>query len=219
MPVDGELESDPFTSTQAELDPPQNPTEVPRTKKITVQLSESTFERLEAATDRPGVGKSIVVETALERFLNPEPPIGGLVRQALDRMSEQLAGMERTIAMIAETAALHARYHLTVTPPMQQSQQREACLLGQQRFRVMAEQVERRVRLGQPLIQETIDRLRSSDRSAPRAAAGTTATKIEGELDREDPSRTVADGTSKSSAAAEEGGSTVNFRNLPNSFC
>src|SRR6185312_5997726 len=34
-----------------------------------------------------------------------------------------------------------------------------ACMLGDARFKVLADQVDRRVRLGQPLIQETIDRL------------------------------------------------------------
>ncbi|OSI68534.1 hypothetical protein [Bradyrhizobium canariense] len=213
MSADGELESNPSSLNQAEPLASHNPTEARRTKKITVHLSESMSERLEAAAGCPGLGKSIVTERALELFLNPEPPIDGLGRQVLDRMSAQLSEMERTIATIAETVALHARYHLTVTPPMQESQQREACLLGQQRFRVLAEQVERRVRLRQPLIEETVDRLQCSGRP-PASAPGTKK-----QLDRQNPSNAAADGSSTSGAAAEEGGSTAYFRTLPNSFC
>ena len=58
--------------------------EIPRTRKVTVQLSENTFERLEAATDRPGFGKSMVVETALERFFDPAAPIEGLIHEQFD---------------------------------------------------------------------------------------------------------------------------------------
>ncbi|MFK4654232.1 transcriptional regulator of met regulon [Bradyrhizobium japonicum] len=77
--------------------------EAPRTRKITVQLSENILELLQAATDRPGLGKNMVVETALERFFNPVPPTEGLVQEVLDRVSGQIARLEREIAIIAET--------------------------------------------------------------------------------------------------------------------
>jgi hypothetical protein len=40
-------------------------------RKVTVRLSEGVCGRLDVATDRPGVGKSMLVEAALEHFLNP----------------------------------------------------------------------------------------------------------------------------------------------------
>jgi MFS family permease len=78
--------------------------------------------------------------------------------------------------MIAETVALHARYHLTVVPPVPQSRQREAVILGQERFSALAEQVDRRVRQGRPLMQETIGRLNSAERelSGPATVEGPT---------------------------------------------
>ncbi|UFW71446.1 hypothetical protein [Bradyrhizobium sp. WU425] len=220
MQVDGELGGQPSSFVnQADSDAQPSPNEGARTKKVTVQLSESMFQRLELATERPGLGKSMVVETALERFLNPAAPIEGLVHEALDRISGQMARLEREIAIITETVALHARYHLTVTPPMLPSGQREACLLGQQRFKVLAEQVERRVRLGQPLIQETIDRLGRRSRPASEAHAGASQRAAEQQPSQEGLSAVAADGNSEPSAAAEEGGSNSNFRNPPNSFC
>ncbi|MGY3621565.1 hypothetical protein [Bradyrhizobium sp. USDA 10063] len=220
MQVDGELGGQASSIVnQADSDAQPTPNEGPRTKKVTVQLSESMFLRLEAATERPGPGNSMVVETALKRFLNPARPAEGRVREALDRISGQMARLEGQIAIIAEAVALHARYHLTVTPPMQPSEQREACLLGQQRFKVLAEQVERRVRLGQPLIQETIDRLGRTARTAPETRGGASRTAPDQQSDQQALSAAAADGNSELSAAAEEGGSNLNFRNLPNSFC
>jgi predicted MFS family arabinose efflux permease len=71
-----------------------------------------------------------------------------------------------------ETVALHARYHLTVVPPLPESRQRGAVVLGDERFKVLAEQVDRRVRLGRPLIQETINRLKSAEQEGPGPTTG-----------------------------------------------
>jgi MFS family permease len=74
--------------------------------------------------------------------------------------------------IIAETVALHARYHLAVVPPLPESRQREAVVLGDERFKVLAEQVDRRVRLGRPLMQETINRLNSAEQEGPGPTTG-----------------------------------------------
>src|ERR1700758_5554431 len=117
-------------------------------RKVTVRLSEGVCGRLDVATDRPGVGKSILVEAALEHFLNPAPSVEALLRERLDDIHARFDHLDRNMQMIAETVALHARYHLTVVPPLPESQQREAVVLGDERFKVWAEQVDRRGRLG-----------------------------------------------------------------------
>ncbi|MEH2545646.1 MFS family permease/predicted transcriptional regulator [Bradyrhizobium sp. AZCC 2262] len=131
-------------------------------RKVTVRLSEGVCGRLDVATDRPGVGKSMLVEAALEHFLNPATSVEALLRENLDDIHARFDDLARDMQMIAETVALHARYHLTVMPPVPESRQREAVILGNERFKVLAEQVDRRVREGRPLMQETIDRLNSA---------------------------------------------------------
>ena len=92
--------------------------------------------------------------------------------------------LERDMRMIAETIALHARYHLAVMPPVPESRQREAVILGDERFKVLAEQVDRRVREGRPLMQETIDRLNSAQQEEPDQATGERPTHIRRQLTR-----------------------------------
>ena len=121
-------------------------------RKVTVRLSEGVCGRLDVATDRPGVGKSMLVEAALEHFLNPAPSVEALLRERLDDIHARFDHLDRDMRMIAETVALHARYHLAVMPPLPQPQQRAACKLGDERFKVLAEQVDRRVRLGPSLL-------------------------------------------------------------------
>ncbi|GLR90348.1 hypothetical protein [Bradyrhizobium iriomotense] len=186
------------------------------TRKITVQLSEKIVRRLDVATDRPGLGKSMVVEAALERFLDPAPPIEGLIHEALDRINRQLERLDSDVRTIAETVALHARYHLTVTPQMPQSQQPEACALGQERFKALAEQVDRRVRSNRPLLRETIDQINAS-RDSGHAVEDDS--QVSAESTQEGPAAIILDATADTSAAAEEGGSNRNFQILPNAFC
>jgi len=190
------------------------------TRKVTIRLSEQLHQQLEAATDRPGVGKSMVVEAALAHFMNPQPSAENPARQSFDDLHARFDSLERNLRTIAETVALHARYHLAVMPPLPQPQRREACQLGDERFKVLAEQVDQRVREGRPLLQETIDRLNA-------AGFGETESTIgEDGRPRPDPTRIDPDAGSQgnvnvehqATAAAGEGGSNSNVRLLPNSF-
>jgi hypothetical protein len=220
MAVEGERDGQVSLSLdQAEPSTSLIPNETPRTRKVSVQLSETIFERLEAATDRPGVGKSMVVEAALERFLDPAPPIEGVVHEALHRIGGQIERLESEIAIIAETVALHARYHLTVTPPMPLSQQRDACALGDQRFKALAEQVDRRVRARRPLMRETIAGLDITERTVPPPERGAEAVASRSEGQEDVLANVAPDAESEQMAAVQEDGSNRNFRHLPNAFC
>jgi hypothetical protein len=181
---------------------------------MTVRLTEELYDRLCTATDRPGIGKSMVVEAALEHFLSAAPSAEDVIRERFDDMGVRFDRLERDMRMVAETVALHARYHLAVLPPISQSRQREAVLLGDERFKVLAEQVDRRVRLGQPLMQGTIDRLnsRNSGESQP-----TVSERHAGPSNgQHNPAAEDANVDLAISAAAGEGGSNAYFRRLPN---
>jgi len=134
-------------------------------RKVTVRLSEGLCGRLDVATDRPGVGKSMFVEAALENFLTPAPSVEDLVQERVDQIHARFDRLEHDIRIMAETVALYARYQLAVTPSVPQERQREAILTGDERFKVLAEQVDCRVRQHRPLMQETIDRLNCKDYS------------------------------------------------------
>ena len=71
-------------------------------RKVTVRLSEGVCGRLDVAADRPGVAKSLLVEVALEHFLNPVPSVEALVRDRLDDIHARFDQLERDMRMIAE---------------------------------------------------------------------------------------------------------------------
>jgi predicted transcriptional regulator len=187
-------------------------------QKISVQLPEELFAALEAAAEQRGTTRTAVVEAALQQFLSngaedAETDDDAALRRRLEWMSHQLEQLERDLRIVNETVALHARFDLTVTPPIPQPHQRAACLLGQERFDVFAAQVGRRVHLGTPLMRETMDRLTTTNPDlftreveegaplgAPSREAGHAAPAA-GNRNRE-PHR---------SAAAGEGGSNGSF--------
>jgi hypothetical protein len=182
------------------------------TRKVTIRLAEKLHTQLAAATDRPGVGKSMVVAAALEQFMKPGSSVEELAHERFDEMNARFDRLEHDIRVLAETVALHARYHFSVIPPLPQPEQREASARGDERFRVLAGQVDRRVRLGRSLMQETIDRLNvtelggstpaSDENAPPRYEPGPAGQKAGSEAE---------DIPHQSSAAAGEGGSNSNF--------
>ena len=176
-------------------------------RKVTVRLSERVCGRLDIATDRPGVGKSTFVEAALEQFLEPAPSVEALLGGRLDDMHARFDRLEHDVRTIAETVALHARYQLAVTPPVSQERQREAIRLGDERFRVLAEQVDRRVRQRRPLLQETIDSLHSQSQARAEHGTGEEATPTE-----EPPRHGLKRVDVAEAVSPEEGGSSRGSR-------
>jgi hypothetical protein len=185
--------------------------------RVGVYLSEQMAARLAEAAKRPGATKSGLVEAALDRFLGSDDDVVGdtaTVARRLSGLSHQLEQLDRNLRIANETVALHARFHLAVTPLLPAAAQRSACALGAERFEEFAAQVGRRVDLGVPLIRETIDRV-----SAVRADAfardlaeleslGSRSTVYQPGL----PASTAVDDASAPIAAVREDGSHGGFR-------
>jgi hypothetical protein len=130
-------------------------------QKISAYLSDQVAERLAAAAKRERASRTAIIEAALGEYLeqgNDTSDSTTLLRR-LNWMSRQLEQLDRDLRIVSETVALHARYHLTITPPLSPTDHRAACVLGSERFEVLAAQVGRRVHFGTSLMRETIDRL------------------------------------------------------------
>lgn len=175
----------------------------PLATRVVVRLSERIFQKLEAATDRPGASKSMVVEAALDRFLDPAQPTEGPVQEALARINGQLERLDGDVRIIAETVALHARYHLTIAPSIPPPRQHRACVV---RPGTRYGQVGRRVRLGRSLMREATGQVKPSKADGSEAASLVSAIH-----DRDARADTTADLT----AAAEEDGSDRTFPHPP----
>ena len=108
--------------------------------RVGVYLSEAMAARLAEAARRPGATKSALVEAALERFLGSDDDVGDAagVGRHLAGLSRQIEQLDRHLRVANETVALHARFHLAVTPLLPVAAQGAACALGAQRFEEFA---------------------------------------------------------------------------------
>jgi hypothetical protein len=132
-------------------------------RKICIYVSEGLVARLAVAAEQRGATKSGLVGAALVRFLDAAEDNPSGVEQHLVRMGRQLDQLARELKFVNETVSMHARYHLTVTPPLPEAAQPAACRLGAARFDEFTAQVGRRVEEGRPLMRETLDRLATTN--------------------------------------------------------
>ena len=177
-----------------------------------MQISDDLAERLETFARRKGADKVEIVEQALDRFLrlNGEHLDDPLLLNRLNSIENQLNRVERNLKIVNEVAALHVRYHLTISPPLPQLQQRAACQLGFERFEVLAEQVGRRVEQDQPVLQETIIRLAAAKSEICGKEAEGRATSVMGQPAEHVAAAVTAE--SELSAVAQEGDGDGSFR-------
>jgi hypothetical protein len=181
--------------------------------RVGVYLSEGMAARLAEAAKRPGATKSALVEAALDRFLGSDDDVGDTetVARRLTGLSRQLEQLDRDLRIANETVALHARFHLAVTPLLPATAQGAACALGAERFEEFAAQVGRRVDQGIPLIRETIDRVSTARAGAHLRELAEGEPSRTGFTEPNVPASTTGDHASAHIAAVGEDGSNGGF--------
>ena len=104
--------------------------------RLNASLPVSLISRVTELADRKRVTRSSVVEAALESFLSPDNAQmqeAALTRR-LDRLSRQVARIERDLGISTETLGLFVRFWLTVTPPVPTDEYAAAQAKGRERF-------------------------------------------------------------------------------------
>jgi hypothetical protein len=134
-------------------------------KHYNIFLSRELAARFDQVVNRRRGAKSALIEAALKAALDPEQHLG--VQEALARRLNDLnrivGRIERDVAIATETLALFVRYFLTITPPLPQSEQEAARLLGKERFHVFVTQVGRRIAEDNRLASEVLQTIATND--------------------------------------------------------
>lgn len=122
-----------------------------RTEQIRYQLflPSSLAERFEQLAAAPGASKSRLLAAAVEAWLDRRGADELEQRFAvrLDRVSKQLARIERDGHVQLESLALFVRYMLSVTPPLAEGDE-AARAIGSDRFAAFVERVGRQLASG-----------------------------------------------------------------------
>lgn len=134
-------------------------------KRYTLYISRPLARKFDLVAQQRQGAKSALVEEALKASLEPQQYPGveeGLARR-LNELSKAVAAVGRDVTVATETLALFVRYFLTVTPPLPQSEQEPARLLGKERFQVFVAEVGRRVAEDQRLTAEVFQTITSNE--------------------------------------------------------
>ena len=126
--------------------------------RLNLSLPAGLIGRINEIADRKRVTRSAVVEAAVESFLSPDHADmqeAALTRR-LDRLSRQIARLERDQRITTETLALFVRFWLTITPPVAPEQQAAAQAKGRERFDGFVETLGKRVQKGRWFTDEVV---------------------------------------------------------------
>src|SRR5262245_14526739 len=112
-----------------------------RSKRYNIRLPRALANKLEGLAAGRREGKSALIEEALKLALEPRgrPGVEDARARRLDLLNRTVARIDRDMAITAETVALFVRCFLTITPPLPESEQEPARLLGRKRFEVFVD--------------------------------------------------------------------------------
>ncbi len=112
-------------------------------------LSTDVAEKLEALAAKPGASKSAILADAVQAWLTRRgtKELDDRFALRLDRISAQLARIERDQQILMESLALFIRYQLTINAPLPEPDQ-AARAVGRDRFQAFIDQVGRHIARG-----------------------------------------------------------------------
>lgn len=134
-------------------------------KRYALYISRPLAAKFDLIAQKRHGSKSAMLEEALRATLEPEKVPGAeevLVRR-LDELHKVVGIINRDVAIVTETLALFVRYFLTITPPLPQSEQEPARLLGRERFQVFIAQVGRRLASDHRLVSEVLETIATNN--------------------------------------------------------
>lgn len=134
-------------------------------KRYTLYLSRPLARKFDLVAQQRNGAKSALFEDALRASLEPQQHPGveeGLARR-LNELNKSVATIKRDVAIATETLALFVRYFLTITPPLPQSEQEPARLLGKERFQVFVAQIGRRLAEDHRLVSEVLESIATNE--------------------------------------------------------
>jgi predicted transcriptional regulator len=134
-------------------------------KRYTLYLSRPLARKFDLVAQQRNGAKSALVEEALRASLEPRQHEGleDALARRLNEVSKALATVKRDVAIATETLALFVRYFLTITPPLPESEQEPARLLGKERFHVFVAQIGRRLAGDHRLVSEVLESIAQNE--------------------------------------------------------
>ena len=132
-------------------------------KRYSLYLSPPLARKFELVARQRHGSRSALFEEALRANLEPQqvPGVEEALARRLNELHKVVGAIGRDVALVTETIALFVRYFLTITPPLPQSEQEPARLLGKERYEVFVAQVGKRLASSHRLVSEVLETIAS----------------------------------------------------------
>ena len=129
--------------------------------RLPVYLEPEVHRALVDFARKHNKSKSLVAEAAIGSFLTPddEERREAVTARRLDRVSRQVARLERDLNISVETLALFIRFWLTTTPALPEPMQAAARAKGVERYEKFLEALGRRLTAGKTILREIPEEL------------------------------------------------------------
>ena len=129
--------------------------------RLSVYLEPEIHRALADFAQKQNKSKSLVAEAAIGSFLTPddEERREAVTARRLDRVSRQVARLERDLNISVETLALFIRFWLTTTPALPEPMQAAARAKGVERYDKFLEALGRRLASGKSILREIPEEL------------------------------------------------------------
>ncbi|KAB2726489.1 ribbon-helix-helix protein, CopG family [Brucella anthropi] len=124
--------------------------------RLNASLPVALIDQVAELAARKKITRSSIVEAALESFFSPDNSQmqeAALARR-LDRLSRQVARIERDLGISAETLALFVRFWLTVTPPIAPEAYSAAQAKGRERFEGFVDTLGKHLQSGRSFLKD-----------------------------------------------------------------
>lgn len=134
-------------------------------KRYSLYLTPPLARKFELVARQRHGSKSALFEEALRANLEPQqvPGIEEVLARRLNESHKVVGAIGRDVALVTEMIALFVRYFLTITPPLPESEQEPARLLGRKRFDVFVDEIARRMGGDRRLATEVLARLNQNE--------------------------------------------------------
>jgi hypothetical protein len=124
--------------------------------RMNVYLPPELLEQVTELASRKKLSQSAVIAAAILSFMSPD---GTDRREAaftrrLDKLTRQIARLERNTGVTMEMLALFVRFLLTITPPLPPEAQGAMQAKGQDRYKVFVESLGQRLQKGRSFLDE-----------------------------------------------------------------